>query len=71
MPKTAELISELASLHSDLRVLDHAWDEVPEGLHVRGLLLFAMTRLEDRINVLERKVALADADQSRSLEAAA
>ncbi len=71
MPKNFELISELASLRSDWQVLDRAWDEVPEGLHVRGLLLFAMTRLEDRIKVLERKVALADTDQSGRLEAAA
>jgi hypothetical protein len=71
MPKTIELISELASLHSDLRELDRAWDEVPEDLHVRGLLLFAMTRLEDWISVLERKVALAAVDQSGRLEAAA
>jgi len=72
MPKTYyELTSELASLRSDWHELDRARDEVPEELHVLGLLHVAMTRLDDRINVLERYVALADADHSSRLGAAA
>jgi hypothetical protein len=71
MPRTYELTLELASLRSDRHELDRVYDELPEGLHVCGLLRFAMTRLEDRIKVLERNVALADADQSPRVGAAA
>ena len=71
MPKTCELTSELASLRSDWRELDRACGESPEGLHILGLMQFAMTRLEDRITVLERNLALAEADQSPRLGAAA
>ena len=71
MPKTYELTSELASLRSDWHELDRACGELPEGLHIRGLMQFAMTRLDDRIKVLERNLALADADQSPRLGAAA
>ena len=46
-------------------------DEGLEGLHVLGLLQIAMTRLDDRIKVLERRMALADADHSSRLGAAA
>ena len=71
MPKTYELTSELASLHSDWHELDRACSELPEGLHIQGLMQFAMTRLDDRIKVLERNLAPADADQSARLGAAA
>jgi hypothetical protein len=47
---------ELASLRSEWQELDHACDELPEGLHVQGLIHLAMTRLDDRIRVLERNV---------------
>jgi len=56
MPKPYELTSELASLHSDWHELDRACSELPEGLHIQGLMQFAMTRLDDRIRVLERNV---------------
>jgi hypothetical protein len=71
MPRTYELTSELASLRSDWHELDRACGEMPEGLHIRGLMHFAMIRLEGRIKVLERNLALADADQSPRLGAAA
>jgi hypothetical protein len=71
MPRTYELTSELASLRSDWHELDRARGELPEGLHIRGLVHVAMTRLDDRIKVLERNLALADADQSPRLGAAA
>jgi len=71
MPRTYELTSELASLRSDWHELDRACGELPEGLHVQGLMRFAMTRLDDRIKVLERNLAPADADQSARLGAAA
>jgi hypothetical protein len=71
MPRTYELTSELASLRSDWHELDRACREFPEGLHIQGLVHVAMTRLDDRIKVLERNLALADADQSPRLGAAA
>jgi hypothetical protein len=71
MPRAYELTSELASLRSDWHELDGVCRELPEGLHVQGLMHFAMTRLEDRIKVLERNLAIADADQSPRLGAAA
>jgi hypothetical protein len=71
MPRTYELTSELASLRSDRHELDRACGELPEGLHIQGLMHFAMTRLDDRIKVLERNLAGADADQSARLGAAA
>ena len=71
MSKTYELTSELASLRSDWHELDHACSELPEGLHIQGLMQFAMSRLDDRIKVLERNLALADANQSPRLGAAA
>ena len=71
MPRTYELTSELASLRSDWHELDRACSELPEGLHLQGLMQFAMTRLDDRITVLERNLALADANQSSRLGAAA
>jgi hypothetical protein len=71
MPRTYELTSELASLRSDWHELDRARGELPEGLHIQGLVHVAMTRLDDRIKVLERNLALADADQSPRLGAAA
>jgi hypothetical protein len=71
MPKTYELTSELASLRSNWHELDRACTELPEGLHIQGLMQFAMSRLDDRIKVLERNLALADANQSPRLGAAA
>jgi hypothetical protein len=71
MPRPYELTSELASLRSDWHELDHACGELPEGLHIQGLMHVAMTRLDDRIKVLQRNLALADADQSPRLGAAA
>ena len=71
MPNTYELTSELASLHSDWHELDRACGELAEGLHIQGLMHVAMMRLDDRIKVLERNLALADADQSPRLGAAA
>jgi hypothetical protein len=71
MPKTYELTSELASLRSDWLELDRACSELPEGLHILGLVQFAMTRLDDRIKVVERNLAPADVDQSPRLGAAA
>ena len=71
MPKAYELTSELASLRSDWHELDRACAELPEGLHVQGLMHVAMIRLDDRIKVLERNLALADVDQSSRLGAAA
>ena len=67
MPKTYELTSELASLRSDWHELDRACSELSEGLHIQGLMQFAMTRLDDRIKVLERNLAVADANQSPRL----
>ena len=71
MPNTYELTSELASLHAAWHELDRACGELPEGLHIQGLMHVAMTRLDDRIKVLERNLTLADADQSPRLGAAA
>ena len=78
MPRTySELTSELASLRSDWLELDRACGELPEELPVLGLLHLAMARLDDRIKVVERNLALADAvtladaDQSPRLGAAA
>jgi hypothetical protein len=71
MPKTYELTSELASLRSDWHELDRSCSELPEGLHIQGLMQFAMIRLDDRIKVLERNLALAEANQSSRLGAAA
>ena len=71
MSKTYELTSELASLRSDWHELDRACSELSEGLHIQGLMQFAMTRLDDRIKVLERNLALAEANQSSHLGAAA
>jgi hypothetical protein len=71
MPRTYELTSELASLRSEWHELDRACGELPEGLHIQGLMHFAMTRLDDRAKVLERNLARADADQSARLGAAA
>jgi hypothetical protein len=71
MPRTYELTSELASLRSDWHELDRAFDELPEGLHIQGLMHVAMIRLDDRIKVVERNLALADADRSPRLGAAA
>jgi hypothetical protein len=58
-------------LHSDWHELDRACRELPEGLHIQGLMHVAMTRLDDRIKVLERNLALAEADQSPRLGAVA
>jgi hypothetical protein len=58
-------------LRSDWQDLDRMCDEGLAGLHVSGLLHIAMTRLDDRIRVLERSVSLADADHSSRLGAAA
>jgi hypothetical protein len=71
MPRTYELTSELACLRSEWHELDRACGELPEGLHIQGLMHFAMTRLDDRVKVLERNLARADADQSARLGAAA
>jgi hypothetical protein len=71
MPNTYELTSELASLHSDWHELDRACDELPEGLHIQGLIYVAMTRVDDRIKILDRNLALAEAHQSRRLGATA
>ncbi len=71
MPRTYELTSELVSLRSEWHELDRACDELPEGLHIQGLMYLAMTRLDDRINVLERNLALAAEDPSSRLGAAA
>jgi len=71
MPRTCELTSELASLRSDWHELDHWSGALPEGLHIQGLMHFAMTRLDDRIKDLERKMTLAGSDPSPRLGAAA
>jgi len=71
MPRTPELTLELASLRSDWHELDRACGELPEELHIRGLLHLAMIRLDDRIKVLERNVALPSAGHSPRLGAAA
>lgn len=54
MPKTPELALELASLRSDWLELNRACAELPEGLHIYGLMHIAMTRLDDRITILQR-----------------
>jgi hypothetical protein len=64
MPRTPELTSDLASLRSDWHELDRACCELPEGLHIHGLLHVAMTRLDDRIKMLERTATLPSAGQS-------
>jgi hypothetical protein len=71
MPNTYELTSELASLRSDWHELDRACGELSEGLHIQGLMYVAMTRLDCRIKILERNLALAEAPQSPRLGAAA
>ena len=71
MPKTYELTSELASLCSDRYELDRACSALPEGLHIQGLMQFAMIRLDERIKVLERNLALAEVNQASNLGAAA
>jgi hypothetical protein len=71
MARTCELTSELASLRSDWHDLERACAEVPVELHIHGLMCLAMTRLVDRIEVLERNAALAQAGQSSRLGAAA
>ncbi len=67
MPRTRELTLELASLRLDWHELDRVCGELPEGLHIRGLLQLAMIRLDDRIKMLERTVALPSAGQSPRL----
>ena len=71
MPRLYELTSELASLRSDWHDLDRACSELPEELHIQGLMHLAMTRLDDRIEVVERNIALAQTDQSPRMGAAA
>jgi hypothetical protein len=71
MPRPYELTSELASLRADWHELDRARGELPEGLHIQGLMHFTMTRLDDRIKVLECNLALAAPDRSSRLGAAA
>jgi hypothetical protein len=70
MPRTPELTLELASMRSEWHELDRACGELPEGSHIHGLLQVAMTRLDDRIKVLERTAALLSAGQSSRLGAA-
>jgi hypothetical protein len=64
MPRTTELTSDLAALRSDWHELDRACGELPEGLHIHGLLHVAMTRLDDRIEMLERTLPLPGAGHS-------
>ena len=64
MPRTPELTLQLASLRADWHELDRACGELPEGLHIGGLLNVAMIRLDDRIKMLERTVALPSAGHS-------
>jgi hypothetical protein len=71
MRRLHELTSELAFLRSDWHELDRACDELPEELHIQGLMHIAMTRLDERIEVVERNIALAQANQSPRLGAAA
>jgi hypothetical protein len=71
MPRIYELTSELASLRSEWHELDCACGELPEEMHIQGLMYLAMTRLDDRIKVLERNLALAAEDPSSRLWAAA
>ena len=71
MQRTYELTSELASLRSDWHELDRACSELAVGLHIQGLMHVAMARLDDRIGVVERNLALASVDHSPRLGAAA
>jgi hypothetical protein len=57
-------------MRSEWHELDRACGELPEGSHIHGLLQVAMTRLDDRIKILERTAALPSAGQSSCLGAA-